>query len=246
MFKLRVTLLGLLTIALSATVFAGDDHRWGHNLSTNTTNADSNECQDHIHIYSDDLPASAHNEEVISVGNSPLTVKASQNGGIHVRNWDKNEISIKLCRAAAARTEGDAQRVLGQVHLNNNGGQISVEGPDSNYSDDVAWSTVLLILAPRGATLDLSVHNGGISLKGFDANVTGHALNGGIHLNKTTGKIDVEAQNGGISIKDCGGDVKATVQNGGLSIVLGDTWNGTGLDAKAHNGGLVVEIPKNL
>ena len=246
MFKTRLCYLGLLAFAFSTIAFAGDDHHWGHNLNTNTTNADSYDCQDHIHIYSDDLPASAHSEEVVTLGNTPLTVTASQNGGIHVRNWDKNEISVKLCRAAAAKTDGDAQRVLGQVHLNNSGGRITVEGPDSAYRDDVAWSSVLLILAPRGATLDLSVHNGGISLKSFDGNVTGHAINGGIELTKTTGKIDVDAQNGGISIKDCGGDVKATVQNGGLSIQLGENWNGAGLDAKAHNGGLVVEIPKNF
>jgi hypothetical protein len=247
MSKTRVFQLGLLAFALVATTaFAGDDHHWGHNLSMNTTNSDSTNCADHLNISSDDLPSIARSEEQITLGNSPLTVTASQNGGIHVRNWDKNEISVKLCRAAAGRTQSEANSALSQIHLNNSGNRITVDGPDSSNNDDVAWSSVLLIMAPRGATLDLSVHNGGISLKGVDANVTGHALNGGISLTQTTGKIDVEAQNGGISIKDCGGDVKATVQNGGLSIQLGETWNGTGLDAKSHNGGLVVEIPKNF
>lgn len=246
MSKLRFCWLGLMTIALTSAAFAADDHHWGHNLNTNTNNADSYDCQDHIHIYSDDLPATAHSEEAITLANIPLTVAASQNGGIHVRNWDKNEISVKLCRAAAAKTENQAQAVLGQVHLKNTGGRVTVEGPENSSRDDMAWSSVLLVLVPRGATLDLSVHNGGISLKSVDANVTGHAENGGIELNKTSGKMEVDAQNGGISIKDCGGDVKATVQNGGLSILLGETWNGAGLNAKAHNGGLVVEIPKNF
>ena len=245
----RLSVFALFTIALcAASAFAADGRHWGHSLSMNTNNADSDNCADHINISSDDLSALARSEEVITLANQPLTVKASQNGGIHVRNWDKNEISVKLCRAAAARTQGEAQRVLGQVHLRNSGASVSVEGPDgsSTDNDDVAWSSVLLIMAPRGATLDLSVHNGGISLKGVNANVTGHALNGGISLSQTTGKIDVEAQNGGISIKDCGGDVKATVQNGGLSIQLGENWVGTGLDARSHNGGLVVEIPRNF
>jgi hypothetical protein len=246
MSKTRFCHLALLAFALSTIAIAGDDRHWGHNLNTSTTNADSYDCQDHIHISSSDLPVTAHNEESITLPNTALTVTASQNGGIHVRNWDKNEISVKLCRAAAARTEGDAQRVLGEVHLNNSAGRISVEGPDSAYRDDVAWSSVLLILAPKGATMELSAHNGGISLKSFDGNVTGHAINGGISLSQTTGKINVEAQNGGISIKDCGGDVKATVQNGGLSIQLGENWNGSGLEARTHNGGLVVEIPRDF
>lgn len=246
MSKSRFFLLVLLAFSLVAThAFAADDHRWGHNLSMNTTNADSTACEDHLHISSDDLPAVAHSEEALTLANQPLNVTASQNGGIHVRNWDKNEISIKLCRAVAARSESAAQSALNQIHLNNQGNRVTVDGPSSS-NDDVTWSSVLLIFAPQGATLDLSVHNGGISLRNVSANVTGHALNGGIELKNTTGNINVEAQNGGISIKDCGGDVKATVQNGGLSIQLGETWNGAGLDAKSHNGGLVVEIPKNF
>src|SRR4051812_34431283 len=138
MSKTRLCFLGLLAVALCNVSFAGDDRRWGHNLSTNTTNADSNDCQDHIHIYSDDLPATAHSEEVVTLTNQPLTVTASQNGGIHVRNWDKNEISVKLCRASAARTEGQAQQVLSQVHLKQRGGSVTVDGPDSPNKDDVA------------------------------------------------------------------------------------------------------------
>ena len=245
MTKIRLPFLALLVISLAAIAFA-DDRHWGHNLNMNTTNADSDDCQDHIHISSDDLRAVAHSEEVVNLANQPLTVKASHNGGIHVRNWEKAEISVKLCRAAAAKTQNEAELVLGQVHLNNQGNRVTVDGPDQTNDDDAVWSSVLLILAPRGATLDLSVQNGGISLKGVSGNITGHAINGGISLAHTTGTINVEAQNGGVSIKDCGGDIKATVQNGGLSIQLGETWNGAGLDAKAHNGGLVVEIPKNF
>src|SRR3954466_4542011 len=154
MSKSRLCYLAVLAFALSTVALAGDDRHWGHNLNTSTTNADSYDCQDHIHITSDDLQATAHSEEVVTLANTPLTVTASQNGGIHVRNWDKNEISVKLCRASAARTEGEAQHVLGKVHLNNSAGRITVEGPDSSYKDDVAWSSVLLIFAPRGATLD--------------------------------------------------------------------------------------------
>ncbi len=242
-FFLRSIPLGLLAFALTLPAAA---QRWGHNLSMNSTNSDSTECADHIHIYSDDLPAQATSEEALNLANSPINVTASQNGGIHVRTWDKSEISVKLCRAAAARTQSEANSVLSQVHLSHNGNQITVNGPDGSNNDDVAWSSVLLVFAPRGATLDLSVHNGGISLNKVDGNITAHALNGGISLKQSTGKINVEAQNGGVSIKDCGGDVTASVQNGGLSIQLGQTWNGAGLDAKSHNGGLVVEIPKNF
>jgi len=58
--------------------------------------------------------------------------------------------------------------------------------------------------------------------------------------------LTAEAQNGGISIKDCGGEVSAEVQNGGLSISLSERWEGKGLEAHTHNGGLVVTVPRNF
>src|SRR5438874_2065152 len=101
MSKGRFLGLGLVMLVFAAsTAFAADGRHWGHNVNMNTTNANSTECQDHIHIYSDDLPAVAQSEEVVNLPNQPLTVSASRNGGIHVRNWDRNEIGVKLCRAA--------------------------------------------------------------------------------------------------------------------------------------------------
>src|SRR5262249_54009401 len=60
------------------------------------------------------------------------------------------------------------------------------------------------------------------------------------------GKLDMEAENGGVSVTDCNGDIKVNVQNGGLALKLASTWNGPGLEARAHNGGLSVEVPRDF
>lgn len=121
---------------------------------------------------------------------------------------------------------------------------VSVHNADSG--GDYSLGTLILVKAPRNATLSLTVHNGGVSLNGFTGTADAHAENGGISLKKTSGKITAEAQNGGISIKDCGGDVTANVQNGGLSISLADRWEGKGLEANTHNGGLSIQLPKGF
>ncbi len=92
----------------------------------------------------------------------------------------------------------------------------------------------------------MSADNGGISVKNASLNLTAGTHNGGIALDHASGKIDVQAQNGGISLKDCGGDVKVNVQNGGLDLQLGSTWEGAGLQAHTHNGGMVVQLPNNM
>ena len=83
-------------------------------------------------------------------------------------------------------------------------------------------------------------------MRKFDGKATAHTTNGGIALKQTSGEANIESTNGGVSIQDCNGKITANVQNGGVSIRLAETWNGPGLDAHVQNGGLVVELPRNL
>jgi len=222
---------------------AGEGRSRGGSITMND-DSPSDDCSQHLRVYNDDFSASARDEEVRTVQNQPLAITAEHNGGIQVTTWDKPEISLKLCKQASADDEATARKVLSGVKLELNGSNIRVSSPDSD--NDYSLGTLLMVKAPKGATLDLSVHNGGISLNGFNGTAKAHAVNGGIALKKSSGSLSVEAQNGGISIKDCSGDVSADVQNGGLSISLPERWEGKGLDAHTHNGGLVVAVPRTL
>jgi DUF4097 and DUF4098 domain-containing protein YvlB len=213
------------------------------NSSVTLNDSDSDDCAQHLRVYNDDYRARVRGEESHTVPNQPLTITAEHNGGIQVRNWDKPEISLKLCKQAAAEDEGTARQALNNVRLEVNGNNVRVTSPEP---EGHSVGTLLLVKAPKGATLDLTVHNGGISVRGFDGVVKAHARNGGIAFTRSTGTLTAEARNGGVSIKDCSGDVNADVQNGGLSISLPERWEGKGLEAHTQNGGLVVAVPKNL
>jgi DUF4097 and DUF4098 domain-containing protein YvlB len=221
----------------------------GQSHSRNTTvtmndDSQSDDCAQHLRLYNDDYRATVRDEEIRTVPNQPLTIKAEHNGGIQVTNWDKPEISIKLCKQAAAGDEATARKALSDTRLEISGNEVTVAAPQPD--DDYSLATLLLVKAPKGATLDLTANNGGISVRSFDGTVKARTRNGGIALKESTGTLSAEAQNGGISVKDCSGDVSANVQNGGLSISLPERWEGKGLEAHTHNGGLVVAVPKNL
>lgn len=239
----RFIALVLVLPLFALLALAGEGRSRGGSITMND-DSPSDDCSQHLHVYNDDFSASARDEEVRTVPNQPLTITAEHNGGIQVTTWDKAEISLKLCKQASADDEATARKILSGVKLELNGSNISVSSPDSDTEHSLG--TLLMVKTPRGATLDLSVHNGGISLNRFDGTAKARAVNGGIALKKSTGSLSVEAQNGGISIKDCSGDVSANVQNGGLSISLPERWEGKGLDAHTHNGGLVVAVPRNL
>jgi len=236
----KLIVLGLMLPLCVVLAGAGE-----HHSSTVTMNDDSasDDCRDHLRVNNDEYRSSVRDEETKTLPNQPLTITAEQNGGIQVTTWDKPEFSFKLCKQIAVDDENEGRRLLADTRLEINGSKISIHAPEENHH---SLGTVLLVKAPRNVDLNLSVHNGGVSLTNFAGTAEAHAENGGISFRRSTGKLTAEAQNGGISIKDCGGDVTAKVENGGLSLALADRWEGKGLEAHARNGGLVVSVPKTF
>jgi hypothetical protein len=234
----------LMAVPLVAWIALASDHKSTRASITMNDDALSDDCADHLHMYNDDFRSSVRDEETRTLPNQPLTITAERNGGIEVSTWEQPEFSIKLCKQIATNDESEGRRLLGETRLAVNGGTVSISAPHSDEYHSLG--TLLLVKAPRNATVSMSVHNGGVSLNRFVGTADAHAQNGGISFKQSSGKLTAEAQNGGISIKDCGGEIDANVQNGGLSISLPERWEGKGLEARAHNGGLVVAVPKNF
>jgi len=239
----KLIVLGLTLPLCMALARAGEYRAWSGSTVTMNDDSSSDDCRDHLRVSNDDYRANVRDEEVKTIANQPLTIKAEQNGGIQVTTWDKPEVSLKLCKQIATDDESEGRRLLAETRLEINGSNISVHAPEENHH---SLGTLLLVKAPKNANLNLSVHNGGVSLSGFIGTAEAHAQNGGISFRRSSGKLTAEAENGGISIKDCGGDVIAKVENGGLSIALPEHWEGKGLEAHARNGGLVVSVPKTF
>jgi DUF4097 and DUF4098 domain-containing protein YvlB len=239
----RLIVFGLTLPLCMALARAGEHRAWSGSTVTMNDDSSSDDCRDHLRVSNDDYRANVRDEEVKTIANQSLTIKAEQNGGIQVTTWDKPEVSLKLCKQIATDDESEGRRLLAETRLEINGSHISVHTPEDDHH---SLGTLLLVKAPKNANLNLSVRNGGVSLTGFVGTAEAHAQNGGISFRRSSGKLTAEAENGGISIKDCGGDVIAKVENGGLSIALPEHWEGKGLEAHARNGGLVVSVPKTF
>ncbi|HEY1937388.1 MAG TPA: hypothetical protein VGJ33_05615 [Candidatus Angelobacter sp.] len=239
----KLIVLGLV-LPLWAGMGRAGGQRTSHSSSIITNdNSTSDDCSEHLRVNDDDYRSRLRDEEIKTIPNQPLTITGEQNGGIEVTTWDKPEISLKLCKQIAIDDENEGRKLLAETHLDINGANVSVHAPEGDHHSS---GTLLIVKAPKDATLNLKVHNGGVSLRNFTGTAEAHAENGGISFSRSTGKLTAEAQNGGISIKDCGGDVTATVENGGLTITLPEHWEGKGLEAHATNGGLEVSVPKNF
>jgi hypothetical protein len=196
-------------------------------------------CND-LHIEFDGRDAVVQSEEkIITKAEAPLLhVQAESNGGVQVQGWDQNNYSVTLCKAA--RSGSDAEDVLGQIKLTFSNSEVGVSGPDSHRQ----WTAHLLIKAPRGAAMDLNVHNGPMGLFQVEGNLKVHAVNGPITVQKCRGDLNLTAENGPISLEENSGKMNVRTQNGPININLeGTAWNGAGLEAHATNGPVTLSVP---
>ena len=63
-------------------------------------------------------------EETIP-GVNPLDVDAGQNGGIHIRGWDRPDVLVRATIRASADTSADARRIAAGVRIETGGGRIA-------------------------------------------------------------------------------------------------------------------------
>jgi DUF4097 and DUF4098 domain-containing protein YvlB len=157
------------------------------------------------------------------VGNA-LTVDATPNGGISVRGWDRADVQVRARVTASADTQQEADAIAADVRVLADGGRIRSEGR-SRVSHG-GWSVSFEVMAPAQHGLTLRTTNGGITVKGIDA------------------EIDMETINGGITLSDVNGEVRGRTNNGGVQIDLsGNGWIGQGLDVQTRNGGVRLSVP---
>jgi hypothetical protein len=154
-----------------------------------------------------------------------LTVDPGKNGGVTVRGWLRNDVSIRSRVETWAPSVGEAGALAGLVRVDASAGQVKASGPDSQR--DSGWSVSYEIFVPQ--MIDLSMTS----------------FNGGINVSDVRGRIEFDAKNGGVRLTRVAGDVRGQTTNGGVQVELtGSTWEGGQLDARATNGSVTVRMPE--
>ena len=191
----------------------------------------------------DETPTIESEERTVSRAEARvLRVHETQNGGVQVQGWDKDVYSVTACKAAVG-SGGEAQRLISQIKLSVQGGEVSVSGPSEHDN----WTVFLLIRTPKAAEIELTTHNGPAAFYGVDGKITARATNGPITVKDCSGEADIAAVNGPISFSGTGGKLRLHTENGPISVSLNaSSWTGAGLVADAVNGPLTLRVPSGF
>jgi hypothetical protein len=214
---------------------------WGRSQSSTTVHNEVRNCDDYDISFGYQEPLRGEEERTIPVSSAPLRVDAAENGGVSVSGWDRNEYSIKACKAAVASGGASATENLRQIHLVISGGHVTVTGPSGGD-----WVAHLIIRAPANAAFELSTTNGPIDVRHVSGNFQARSENGPIALKDISGEGRAETQNGPIDFRGSRGTLRLRAENGPISVELtGDHWEGGELDASTQNGPVSLSLPAN-
>ena len=184
-------------------------------------------------------PAITEQTEMTLSPSQVSTLRAQvDNSGIYLNGWDRNEYSVKTCKAVPD-DDPNPTVTLRAITTSNANGQLSVQGPNNSE-----WTANLIIMVPRLTSVDLQTVNGPLGLRDLAGNIQLNASNGPISLDNVGGVVQVRTANGPISVKGASGDHRLTATNGPINVRLsGSRWDGPGLEASTQNGPLNVSIP---
>jgi len=232
-----VAIVVWVAVALTASPRALSLHHPARHV--NSIDLPAANCSD-LHVRFDDHETIVQSEErTVSKSEAPtLRVHAEANGGLYVQGSDQDVYSVTLCKAVEAGS--DAQATLAGMHLSLQDGDLRITSPGSGGR----WSAHLIIRAPKAAALELQVHNGPMTLDHVDGRVTARTENGPITVTNCTGELSLSSRNGPVTLEDNSGKQSVDSENGPLTLSLsGDSWNGSGIDARTTNGPLTLKVP---
>jgi len=153
-----------------------------------------------------------------------LVVDGRRNGGISIFGSSRRDVLITARIQASARSEARAEEIARAIRIRTVDGRIFAEGPETGSRE--WWSVNFEVDVPARSDLDL------------------RAANGGIEVVDVRGVLRLETTNGGIHLEGVAGDVVAETTNGGVDVrLVGERWEGKGLEAITSNGGVRVRIP---
>ena len=155
-----------------------------------------------------------------------IEINPGMNGGVTVKGWNRSDMLVRAKIETAATSDGEARGMVGQVRFASGSGHLVAEGPSSD--EDHYWSVSYEIFVPHQTDFKATSHNGGI------------------HVQDVKGTISFNTTNGGVHLARLAGNVKGTTTNGGVHIeLIGDRWDGNGLDVETTNGGVHMNVPSS-
>lgn len=153
-----------------------------------------------------------------------IQINPGQNGGVSVKGWSRSDMLVRAKIETAAPSDGEARGMVGQIRFASGSGHLAAEGPSGD--EDHYWSVSYEIFMPHQTDFNATTHNGGVHIQDVKGAITFKTTNGGVNLARLAGNVNGHTTNGGVTVE-----------------LMGDRWDGNGLEVETTNGGVHMKVP---
>lgn len=115
------------------------------------------------------------------------------NGNVHIRAWDRNEVSIAAIKSASSRTLLNEARVV----IDSSADSISIRTRYGDGSNTNPGKVEFTVMVPRHARLsEIKLINGELDIEGVSGGVNASSVNGTVRAQKIAGDARLSTVNG--------------------------------------------------
>jgi hypothetical protein len=160
-----------------------------------------------------------------------IDVDGDRHTGVHIKGAQRNDVRVRLVVQAQGEDVADARRLASEVTMDLTSAVWRADVPEirDERRNGRRWVTATIVVETP-----------------VESNVTARSEHASLKVENVRGRLDLDGTHGPVHVSNVGGDVRARVQHGPLHVVLsGAQWQGTGLDAEATHGPLVLRLPRD-
>ena len=157
-------------------------------------------------------------------------------GNVSVRGWDRNEV-----RARSVESGKLVMQVAGDQPAKRIEVLASRDEDHEIVSGDCGVTDAIELAVPRGASVQLTVHEGNVEVEGV-AEVRVQELSGDVELRGVSRSAEVTTMSGDITLSDSKGRARLHAVSGSVEALnVGPTSSGDALEASTTSGDVTLE-----
>jgi DUF4097 and DUF4098 domain-containing protein YvlB len=173
----------------------------------------------------------------------------THNGFINVNGLETTECNLTATIVARAATEETARELAEStnIKLEPVGDKLTVKIEKPTRWPNQSISVSLDVTVPNHTNLQLTTHNGAVTIADIEGEIQATTHNGKIKTFQSSGSIMLHTHNGKVICDDIAGDVRLKTHNGGIDLCYSQIAESVcNISAVTHNGSIDFTAPPDL
>jgi DUF4097 and DUF4098 domain-containing protein YvlB len=173
----------------------------------------------------------------------------THNGSITVEGVETADCNVTAKITGRADSEEEAKRLAEEteITLEPFGNKLTAKIQRPTCIKNQSVSVSLDVTIPNKSDLELTTHNGDVSITSITGRINATTHNGGVTAEQVTGTTKLRTHNGGITCKEISGDMELRTHNGGIKATCSKFASPVcDVSIVTHNGGIDFTAPPNL